>query len=313
VAKALEEQSKLLDERGKKADKLRDLAKAFDKGLSDDAKKALKSFEQSGSSADQHKLADALGKALDGLSDQERQRLADKLKEQASKVDPETSPMTPMGKDELKEMSKELSTPEGQKKLADSLKEMAKEPPSSSEESKRQQGLGEAEKGLGDAQQKLGAVPVPGGPPAPGKQPGQQGKQPGQGNQPGPGGNQPGQQGGQPGQNGGAQGSGTASPTAEPFDGPYSPDSGGGPGQHNGKSKVVEGDSFRSKANAPINAGRPNPGTVMGRTTGREGDTANKVGTGALGTAGPGEVGAAERSEIPEEYREQVGRYFEPE
>jgi len=33
---------------------------------------------------------------------------------------------------------------------------------------------------------------------------------------------------------------------------------------------------------------------------------------GALGAAGPGEVSGVNRSDVPEEYREQVGRYFEP-
>ena len=50
----------------------------------------------------------------------------------------------------------------------------------------------------------------------------------------------------------------------------------------------------------------------MGRTPGRAGETANKAGTGQLGVVGPSEVGAVERSEVPEEYREQVGRYFQP-
>jgi hypothetical protein len=54
------------------------------------------------------------------------------------------------------------------------------------------------------------------------------------------------------------------------------------------------------------------PGIVMGRTSARPGETANVQGTGALGAAGPNEVGAIERSDVPEEYREQVGRYFQP-
>jgi hypothetical protein len=52
--------------------------------------------------------------------------------------------------------------------------------------------------------------------------------------------------------------------------------------------------------------------TTEGRAPARAGETANQRGTGALEHAAPGEVGAVERSEVPEEYREQVGRYFEP-
>jgi hypothetical protein len=33
---------------------------------------------------------------------------------------------------------------------------------------------------------------------------------------------------------------------------------------------------------------------------------------GSLGSVAPGEIGAVEQSEVPEEYREHVGRYFEP-
>ena len=44
----------------------------------------------------------------------------------------------------------------------------------------------------------------------------------------------------------------------------------------------------------------------------RAGETANQAGTGALGAAGPDQVGGVEHSEVPEEYREQVGRYFQP-
>jgi hypothetical protein len=54
------------------------------------------------------------------------------------------------------------------------------------------------------------------------------------------------------------------------------------------------------------------PGLVMGRTTGKPGETANVQGTGALGVVGPEEVGGVDRSNVPEEYREQVGRYFQP-
>ena len=54
------------------------------------------------------------------------------------------------------------------------------------------------------------------------------------------------------------------------------------------------------------------PGVATGRTAGRAGDTANIRGSGALGDVGPSELGGVERSDVPEEYREQVGRYFSP-
>ena len=51
---------------------------------------------------------------------------------------------------------------------------------------------------------------------------------------------------------------------------------------------------------------------TLGRAPARAGETANQLGTGTLGQVGPSEVGAVEGADIPEEYREQVGRYFEP-
>jgi hypothetical protein len=52
-------------------------------------------------------------------------------------------------------------------------------------------------------------------------------------------------------------------------------------------------------------------GTTLGRAPARAGETANQRGTGALGGVGRTEVGAVEGTDIPEEYREQVGRYFD--
>ena len=54
------------------------------------------------------------------------------------------------------------------------------------------------------------------------------------------------------------------------------------------------------------------PGVTMGRTSAKAGETANMAGTGALGNAAAEEVGGIEHSQVPEEYREQVGRYFQP-
>jgi len=68
-----------------------------------------------------------------------------------------------------------------------------------------------------------------------------------------------------------------------------------------------------AKANGKLNPGTPNEGIVVGRTAPRVGDTANKVGTGALGVVGPGEVNpTGERSDVPPEYQGQVNRYFLP-
>jgi hypothetical protein len=87
---------------------------------------------------------------------------------------------------------------------------------------------------------------------------------------------------------------------------------GSGPGSHDGKTGAVEAGEMRARATGRMNAGTPMPGVVMGRTSGRAGETANERGVGAVGAAAPGEIGGVERSDVPEEYREQVGRYFQP-
>jgi hypothetical protein len=53
-------------------------------------------------------------------------------------------------------------------------------------------------------------------------------------------------------------------------------------------------------------------GATQGRGEAQPGETADERGSGALGEAAGSEVGGVERSEVPEEYREQVGRYFQP-
>jgi len=67
-----------------------------------------------------------------------------------------------------------------------------------------------------------------------------------------------------------------------------------------------------SKAGAKLLPGASMHGATLGRTPGRAGESANQLGTGSLGAVGPTEMGAVEGTDIPEEYREQVGRYFEP-
>ncbi|MEZ4445689.1 MAG: hypothetical protein R3B72_41825 [Polyangiaceae bacterium] len=44
---------------------------------------------------------------------------------------------------------------------------------------------------------------------------------------------------------------------------------------------------------------------------GRPGDVATAPRQGS-GTAGPGDISGSGYDEVPEEYREQVGRYFQP-
>ena len=288
LAEALEEQQKKFEERESKADALRELGKALgDAGkLTPEQLEDLEEFGSSGSPEAQKRLAESLNKALEGLTEEERKRLAEKLKKQLEQ-NGQNGSMDPMTKQQLDELQKRLATPEGQKQLQEQLREMAKEDPSKSAE--REKGLGDADRGGAQAERGLGMpIPQQGGP-APGQQPGQQGK--GQGNKPGQGKgqNQAGNQAGGPGSK-----------------------KDKGKGDHKGETPKLSGKELRSKAQAKVNPGAPLHGTTLGRSAARPGETANRAGKGALGRVAPSEMSGVERSEVPEEYREQVGRYFQP-
>lgn len=284
VAKMLEEERKLFDERSKRGEALRELAKELGEGLSPEAKKDLEDFERDGSDKSSGKLAERLADALEKLTPEERKRLAERLKEQA-----ENGGAGPMGKEQLRDMAKQLESPNGQKELEEQLRKMANEPPTSGD-AERERGLDDAERGVGDAEKQLGGMPVPmegagsGGDGKPGD------KGPNAGN---PGGNTAGG-----GDNKAPGGSGSHHDT--------------GRGNHKGSTNKVEGDDLRSRASGAINPGAAMPGTVTGRGRGRAGDSANVRGSEGIGEVGPSEVNGVERSDIPEEYREQVGRYFSP-
>ena len=86
----------------------------------------------------------------------------------------------------------------------------------------------------------------------------------------------------------------------------------GGPGKHEGSTGKVDTNELRARANARWLAGAPLAARSLGRAPGRAGETANQVGVGNLSSRASSEVSAVERGDIPEEYREHVGRYFEP-
>jgi hypothetical protein len=282
VAKELAQQKKLMDERAKKGEKLRELAKELGEGMGEDGKEALKDFDKSGGGKEQQKLADKLDDALKKMTPEQRKQLAENLKKKmASAPDQEGTGKGP-SKKQLKDLADQLDSPEGQKQLEDELKKMAEAPQQGSDEAERQKALDGAQEGAGEAEGDVGGTPMP--MPMAGGKDGKDGK-------------------GGPGKDGkdGKSGPGEAGHS-----------DGGGPGDHKGQTGVIEGGDLRAHANAKINKGKPMPGMVMGRSAGRAGDTANIAGEGGLGNAGPGEIGGIERSDVPEEYREQVGRYFQP-
>jgi hypothetical protein len=281
VAKALEEQKKRMKERGDKADKLRELAKELGSALSPEGREALEDFNRSGSGKDAQRLADALEKGLDKLTPEQRKQLAENLKKQIAKAPEEGMGKGP-SKQQLRDLAEQLATPEGQEQLEEELRRMAEAPAPGSEEAERQKALDGAQEGAGEAEGQVG-----GGAPMPIPLAGNDGSHKGS----------PGKA-----DKGGKDGTDAQPGHSE----------GGGPGDHKGQTGVVEGGDMKARASAKINKGKPMPGMVMGRSAGRAGETANIAGAGALGAAAPAEIGGIERSEVPEEYREQVGRYFQP-
>ncbi len=295
VAKMLEEQKNLFEERSERGEALREFADAFGDDLPPEAREQLEDFGQDGTDANAGKLAERMADALKNLSPAERKRLGERLRDQLEGGGADG--MSPMTKQQLQDLADKLDTPEGQRQLEEMLRDMANEPPRSGE-AERDRALGEAEKGLGEAEKGLGAKPMP----MPNS-----GKPKGDCNKPGC---------KKPGCKGGCE-EGNKGPANAPGNGDNASGSPGshddkGRGDHDGTSNEVDGEGFRARAGGDLNPGAPMPGVVTGRGKGRPGETANKRGLGGVGKAAPGEVGGVDRSEIPEEYREQIGRYFSP-
>lgn len=108
-------------------------------------------------------------------------------------------------------------------------------------------------------------------------------------------------------------GAGNGPSPTPPQPGPGQPGEGGGQGDHSGNTEKRAGDGgFVARATPRLQPGLPLQAKTLGRAPARAGETAQKLGTEALGNMAPAELGAVERSDVPQDYREQVGRYFQP-
>jgi hypothetical protein len=273
LGEALEAERRLFDRREAQSKVLREFAEGLKNKLSPEAQQDLKDFGSSGDPKAEQRLSEALEKALEGLTPEERKRLQERMQKQLDDADGDAAPMS---KKQLEDMAKKLSSAEGLEELKQQLKDLAK--PEPSDDSKREQGLGDADRGGAAAERGLGAVPIP----VDGD--------------------------GSPGNGNGASGKGD---NADGNGGPGSHHDTGS-GNHAGSTPEVAGKELRAKADPRILPGAPMHGATLGRAPARAGETANELGTGSLGNAQRTEVGAVDHSDIPEEYREQVGRYFEP-
>jgi hypothetical protein len=284
IAKALEKQKKEFEEREGKAEALRELAKGMKGKLSEEALKDLEEFGETGNPEAQKRLAKALEEALEGMTDAEREALKKRMEQELERQE-KNGGANPMTKKQLEDLSKKLNTPEGRKELAERLKELARE--QQGKDAAREKGLEEGEQGGAEAERELGGMA-----PVPMESPGGKGDKGDKGDNKGDGNSAKNGQDGEPG------GSGSKKDK--------------GKGDHKGSTAKLDAQELRSKANAKLNPGMPMQGSSMGRAPSRPGETANRAGTGALGEAAPSELGGVEGAEVPEEYREQVGRYFTP-
>lgn len=282
LADALDAQKQLFEKREAKSQALRELARGLNGKLSPQALEDLKEFGSTGDPATAQRLEEALEKALEKLTPEERKRLSERMQKQLEDNGGDASPMT---RKQLEAFSKQLESDAGVDALERQLRDLAK--PEASDDAKREQGLGDAERGGSDAARGLGAMPVP----VPGADGSEGSPQSGKGS------SDEANKGGHPDK------SGSGGPGSH---------SDSGTGAHQGATPEIAGKELRSKADGHLQAGAPMHGATLGRAPARAGETANERGAGSLGEAQKAEVGAVDHADIPEEYREQVGRYFEP-
>jgi hypothetical protein len=150
VAVALDEQRRLLERRVAENDALRELAKWLGDGLGDDGRRALARLDR-GDGSEKLALAEALAKALAQMSPEQRRKIAEALRKAASDVQDGRA----MTRAELERLARDLSSPEGEARLADALRSMAEG--GQSEEAARERALALASAGIADAARSLGA------------------------------------------------------------------------------------------------------------------------------------------------------------
>jgi hypothetical protein len=266
VAKSLEEQAKKLEERGKRADALKETAKQLEQQLSEQGKSDLENFEKTGDPESRQRLAGEIAEKLSKLSDEERKGLIESLREDAKRTeaDPNASKKARDAAKRAEELAKALESAAGKEELERQMRELAKDPDPSTE-AQNQELLGAAQAALEQAKRNAGKS--------------------------------------------GPATDASADPTGDPGGGSVAPKTKKRRGAPTDRSSAK---SLKARANADVRDGTTLPITKTGRTGSRPGETANRAGKAALGQVSAEEVDGVSRSDVPEEYREQVGRYFEP-
>ena len=284
VAKELDRQAKKLKDEGTKADALKNAAEGLREQLSEQGKANLDALKNEGDPEAKRQLAKEVQEVLSKMSEAEREALAEKLRTAAKEAATKgPNKAEEPGSSEQQPGPKPDTSPQPD---AESLEQLAKQLQS-----------GEGKKQLEEALKELANSPPNGAGEAKNQELLEQaqqalkeahGKTSGEGK---------GQQ-----------------AEAGPQEGVGNTGAGGSPTKKRRKapSPVSSGKSLKARANAPVRDGATLPTIKTGRAGSRPGEVANRVGSGALGRVSAEEVSGVSRSDVPEEYREQVGRYFEP-
>lgn len=276
LAALLARQKQSFAEREKRMRALRELERELHGQLGPEAQKELAELNQSGDPQAARRLAEAMAGALSRMSPADRKKLAEALKqrlaENAGKDGAATGEEPTFTAEQLERMLQNLESEAGQRALAQQLEELSR---NQGADARREGELGDAERGGAEAERGLFGNPTP--LPLPGS------------------------------------GAGSPSGSARAGGNTASGSGSGGAEKHQtGAPTRVEADELRAHARGRWLPGGPLAARSLGRAPGRAGETANQLGVGNLESRAAGEVGAVEGADIPEEYREHVGRYFEP-
>lgn len=273
IGSMLDQSRAALEERARRNEALHDFAEAMREAGVEEAAQAAEQLDRAGSAEAANAAADAMAKALAGLSDEEKKQLAKNLAK--LKKGGALEGMQPPAAGEALDP----------KALAEQLKELAQADVEVGEAA-RDRGMQEAERNLDRAGGELrGAVPGPG---SGGGQAGGSGKTPGRGGNPGH----------------AAAGNDSTSGA-----GAGGPSRGGGPGTHEGATGPVEAGELRARARGRAGAGGAHV-TVTG--PGGEGQVPLRALGEVSAAARARELSNLDDGELPAEYRDQVRRYFTP-
>jgi len=253
-----------LKKRAADSEALRELSRLLGDALPKDARRQLARLDRNTSESSEA-IAEAMANAVEGLTKEQRERLARTLAASAAAAQGDAT----LTKADLERLAKALNSNEGREALRRALKDLADGKEST--DSAAERALAAAGMAIGVAQAHVAGD-------AAGSD------------------------------THGGQGQAAGDPNGSDMNGDTR---GGGEGWHSGSTAPVAGSSFAARA-----SGTPLGGIPIGLAPGLSPATGSslpaRAHSGALETARTREVGAVERSNVPREYREQVGRYFAP-